>query len=480
MLEVAREAATDNTLGRRGEGDRPLNAAALSAWDYPKEEGQQFARFMVSVLSPPRWVSDTFCYGPERPMYGGFMPRRSDLCPRRRILAFSTPSCLCLFVSPGLLQIAAKVMQADLLRRLQEASASEADLRHVLRRRDIRIEDLKREQAVAGRLAMSSGDGGMPRSTLVDSFARSMDARQTAYAVGAIGGDLAADKGKADSAAERTGKEVALAAVVKRLELELAEAAARGDVGDAAVCSAERLAYRLFPDAAGADGEGGRKGECHLCGRLLKPERRDTSLSGSHTRGLSFLMPSTVVERKATGAGGEVDGPRCVEAAAQTMHTPTAFCDNVSGGENVDLAAVKSYGGNVAARPPSVEAHGDHDHGQSLTSVHTEDGEEAEHGDRVPVVSQGLSTGLRSIEAHLARLEAVAGGGFADGTDAADSRVRSSPPGGKSEAIEWALAQVVHDLRTQVAGLRDQAEVTAGLFNVSTERENVVVFLFVA
>lgn len=367
--------------------------------------------------------------------------------------------------------------QADLLRRLQEAGASEADLRHVLRRRDIRIEKLKREQAVTGRLATSSGGGGMPRLTLVDSFAGSMDARQTACAVGAIGGDLAADMGKADAAAERAAKEVALAAVVKRLELELAEAAARGDVGDAAVRTAERLAHRLFPDAAGAYGEGGRKRECHLCGRLLKPERRDTSLSADYTRGLSFLMPSTVVERKATGAGGEVDGPRCVEAAAQTMHTPTAVCDSVSGGENFDSAAVKSFGGNLADQPPSVEAHGDHDHGQSPTSVHAEDGEQAEHRDKVPVVSQGLSTGLRSIEVHLARLEAVANGVFADGTDAADSRVQSSPPGGKSEAIEWALAQVVHDLRTQVAGLRDQVEVTAELLNVSTERENVVTFM---
>lgn len=365
--------------------------------------------------------------------------------------------------------------QADLLRRLQEAGASEADLRHMLRRRDIRIEELKREQAVAGRLGTSSGGGGfgMPRSTLVDSFAGSMSARQTAYAVGATGGGLTVDTGKTGSAAERAAKEVALAAAVNRLELELAEAAARGDVGDAAVRTAERLAHRLFPEAAGVHGEGGRKGECHLCGRLIKSERRDTSLAGSQARGLSFLMPSTVVERKATGAGEEADGgPQRIDAAAQTMHTPTANCDSVAGGSNFDPVAMESDGGDFAARAPSVEAHADHCHGQSSTSISAEDEEEAERGDNVPVVSQGLSTGLRSIEAHLVRLEAVASGGFADGTDAADGRVRSSPPGGKSEAIEWALAQVVHDLRTQVAGLRDQAEATAELLNVSTQQEN--------
>lgn len=381
---------------------------------------------------------------------------------------------LSLFISLGLLQIAAKVTQSDLLRRLQEAGASEADLRHTLRRRDIRIEELKREQAVAGRLGTSSGGGGggMPRSTLVDSFAGSMNARQTAYAVGATGGGFAADTGKTGSAAERAAKEVALAAAVNRLELELAEAAARGDVGDAAVRTAERLAHRLFPEAAGVHGEGGRKGECHLCGRLLKSERRDTSLAGSHARGLSFLMPNTVVERKATGAGEETDGPQRVDAAAQTMYTPTAVCDSVNDGDNFDPVAMESNGGDFAARAPSVEAHADHSHGQSSTSTSAEDEKETEHGDNIPVVSQGLSTGLRSIEAHLARLEAVASGGFVDGADAADGRVRSSPPGGKSEAIEWALAQVVHDLRTQVAGLRDQAEATAELLNVSTEREN--------
>lgn len=362
-------------------------------------------------------------------------------------------------------------MQADLLRRLQVAGASEADLRHVLRRRDIRIEELKREQAMADRLATSSD--GMPRSTLVDSLAGTMNSRQTSYAVGAIGGGLAADTGMAGSAAERAAKEVALAATVKRLELELAEAAARGDVGDAAVRTAERLALRLFPEAVGGYGEGGRNRECHLCGRNLKPERRDTSLVGSHARGLSFLMPSTVVERKAAAARGGADYPQCVEAAAQTMHTPTAVCDSATDGDSFDPAGVESDGGNLAAQGPSVEANANHDHGQSSTSVHAEDGGKAEHGDtNVPVVSQGLSTGLQSIEVHLARLEAVASCGFTDGTDAADSRVRSSSPGGKSDAIEWALAQVVHDLRTQVAGLRDQAEVTAELLNVSTEREN--------
>ena len=214
-----------------------------------------------------------------------------------------------------------------------------------------------------------------------------------------------------------------------------------------------------------------------MCGGRLKSERRGTTLAGSRARGLSFLMPSTVVERKAAAAGGEADDPQRVEAAAQTMHTPTEVCDNATGGDNFDPAAVEIDRGNLAARGPSVETHADHDHGQSPTSVHAEDGEKAEHGDNVPVVSQGLSTGLLSIEAHLARLEAVASCGFADGTDAVDSRVWSSSPGGKSEAIEWALAQVVHDLRTQVAGLRDQAEVTAELLNVNTERENGVAIM---
>ena len=69
LLAVAREAATENTLGRRGEGDRPLNAAALSAWDYPKDEAQRFARFMVSVLSPRTWRLFFFFNGLEVPVY---------------------------------------------------------------------------------------------------------------------------------------------------------------------------------------------------------------------------------------------------------------------------------------------------------------------------------------------------------------------------------------------------------------------------
>lgn len=61
LLEVAREATMESTLSRRGEGDRPLNAAALSTWDYPREEAQRFARFMVSVLLPPTWAIGICC-----------------------------------------------------------------------------------------------------------------------------------------------------------------------------------------------------------------------------------------------------------------------------------------------------------------------------------------------------------------------------------------------------------------------------------
>lgn len=366
----------------------------------------------------------------------------------------------------GLLQVAAKVMKADLLRRLQEAGASEANLRHMLRRRDIRIEELKREQAMADRLATSSG-GVIPRSTLVDNYAGAMNIRQTAYTVGTMNGGLAAaDTGRTGSAAERAAKEVALAAAVKRLELELAEAASRGDVGDAAVRTAERLALGLFPEPAGGHIESGRKGGCHLCGRLLNRERRDMSLAGSHSRGFSFLMPSTVGERKAAAAGERKEDPQGVDAAVQTISTPTAVCDSATGGDDLDPAAMEGDGGNFVAQGPAVEAYADRDRGRPLTSAQAEHGKKAEHGQNVPVVSRGLNIGLRSIEAHLARLEAVASCGFADGTNVVDSRVRSTSPGGKSEAMEWALAQVVHDLRTQVSGLRDQAEETAELLNV--------------
>lgn len=48
LLENAREAATEDRGGTGGDQERPLNTAALATWDRSKEEGQQFARVMVS------------------------------------------------------------------------------------------------------------------------------------------------------------------------------------------------------------------------------------------------------------------------------------------------------------------------------------------------------------------------------------------------------------------------------------------------
>lgn len=59
-------------MDQTGNGDRPLDAAALSSWDPPKEEAQRFARFMVSGLSPPPCVTYLNMV-PDLSAYGGLL-----------------------------------------------------------------------------------------------------------------------------------------------------------------------------------------------------------------------------------------------------------------------------------------------------------------------------------------------------------------------------------------------------------------------
>lgn len=336
--------------------------------------------------------------------------------------------------------------EADLLRRLQDSAAGEADLRHMLRRRDTRIEELKREQAASDRLnRSSSGCRGPPWSVLAGS---------QLSAGCSSGGEAAAVRPgarKVRSPAERAATEVAQAAAVLRLELELAEAAARGDVGDAGTRAAERLACRLLPEDG--RGSGGEEGACLLCRR---PLRWEVEPEASRGRGASFLMPSVEVERKAAAAA----------AAALAMDGRAGEADTTERG-----AARARLTPSNARIPPADSDYTEADCSRDETP---DRGPSADRprtggdGETPPVVSRGLSRGVQQLEAQLARLEAVSSCRFEGSGDDMEGRLRSASPRGRSRLVGVAWAEVVRELRVQVAALRDRAEATEQLLNVSS------------
>lgn len=361
--------------------------------------------------------------------------------------------------------------EADLLRRLQGAAAGEADLRHMLRRRDIRIQELKREQITADRLAKSSG--GTPWSTTLaaNRHPPNLGVDHTAHGISVAGivsgsgsGGLAAGSRKAKSVAEQAANDVATAATVKRLELELAEAAARGDVGDAATRLAERLAFRMIPETSW--GMGGN--ECRLCGRRLPRERRSVCMTGSQARGESFFMPSAEVERKVAAAAAVA---AVATEASQMTHTADgdartgdvggsagAVGTNTANDDILDAVAVCSDDGGVAGQGHSVEE-----------GLSVDDLGRPRASPRTPTAaSQGLGSSARSLEEQLVRLEAVVGRGSAASADADDGRFGSSPPVGRSGAVEVAWAEAVRELKAEVGGLRNRAEANEQLLSVST------------
>ncbi|CBN80212.1 expressed unknown protein [Ectocarpus siliculosus] len=417
LLEFARETAgatRDAPVGLRNDEDRPLHAAGLSGWDRSKVEAQRFARVMV----------------------------------------------------------AAKVAQADLLRRLQGAASAEAELRHLIRRRDIRIEELKHDLAASDRLGRSTSGGSgsgsnrhhhHQRLSLRESGSTSSPGNVSGAAAAAVAaGDTSTRGSQAKAvASERVAKEVALTAALKHLELELAEASARGEVGDAVTRAAERFALRLFPEAESSGG-GGRgawssKGYCTACGLTPERARRPVVNLTDSGRGALFLVPSADIERKAALAASSA----ALDAAAEAQpETPAAAAGNSSASANNDAGAVETSPARSAARTTS-------------TDTPTRTAGEGERRNRVSSPSTaaalGLSSGVQSLEANLARLEAVVAGngpaGVAESTDGAPDGlgwIRSGSAYGGT-VVEAAWAEAVRGLRAQVLDLGHRAEVTEEL-----------------
>lgn len=365
--------------------------------------------------------------------------------------------------------------EADLLRRLQGAASAEAELRHLIRRRDIRIEELKRDLATSDRLgrSMSGGSGSgsnrhhhHQRLSLRESGSTSSPGNVSA-ATAAAAADTAARGSQAKAvASERAAKEVALTAALKHLELELAEASARGEVGDAITRAAERFALRLFPEAESSGG-GGRgawssKGYCTACGLTPERARRPVANLADSGRGALFLVPSADVERKAALAASSA----ALDAAAEAQpETPAAAAGNSSASANNDAGAVETSPARSAARTTSAD-------------TPTRTAGEGERRNRVSSPSTaaalGLSSGVQSLEANLARLEAVVAGngpaGVAESTDGAPDGLRwirsGSAHGGT--AVEAAWAEAVRGLRAQVLDLGHRAEVTKELLEVGS------------
>lgn len=342
-----------------------------------------------------------------------------------------------------------------MLRRLQGAAAAEGDLRHMLRRRDIRIEELKHEQATADRLARSSA--GTPWSIL-GKGRPPLGVRDTFDS----GGAGITNGSKERTVEEQAEREVSQAATIRRLELELAEAAARGDVGEAVTRGAEKLAHRLFEQAGGDSGLAG--GEYRLCSRCLLEEGISAGMVESRGRGVSFLRPSAEVELKAAAAAAAAATVNDEANETETAHhaavglSPTA--SNTATDNNVDLGAASRVGGGKSGRGHSIESPGD-DLERSRVSPHPTENQVP------PAGSSDFSNGVRSLEAQLLRLEAISGRSYAV---SAGGRPDYAGPGGGSGAFEMAWTDAVRELRVQVAGLRNRAEVTEQVLNVSAGR----------
>lgn len=396
--------------------------------------------------------------------------------------------------------------EADLLRRLQGASSSEADLRHMLRRRDIRIEELKRDQGLTDRLGRSIDGGGYggtaPWSTLASSSNNNNNPHQrplnlslresgsTSAARAGLGGSAAGDNSRARAVAS---EQVALRATVKRLELELAEAAARGEVGDAATRAAERLAARLFPEAVSGGGGLTENGCCRTCGVTLETGGGKLfgvsgaeSESSHHGRGALFLIPNADVERKATAVAADAASVEGAAAEAENT-TATAAVAATAASIAVDGNGTSATENNVGPVTAAVEAVSPARRSSTNTaSSPASAGAAAVHGGERPTppyaeVLPAFSSGERSLEANLERLEAVAAcggcgcsGSAADGGAGGFARGRSaSPAGGKKSTskIHAAWAEAVRELRVQVAAIRHRIEATEELLEVRSEVE---------
>lgn len=353
--------------------------------------------------------------------------------------------------------------EADLLRRLQDAAVTEADLRHIVRRRDIRIEELKREQATTYRLSRSTWSNlASSRSTLGVREAAACDSGRVGTTVaesqdGVLGGD------KVKMAGERMAKEISQAAAIRRLELELAEATARREVGDAVISTAEALALRLFPKA-GDDIDLGGVG-CCTCGRSFLRNERPCTVTGVQDRGLSFLVGSVEVE-KATAAAA-VKGGMKAEAKADDDEGPETIKDvgdtGVADERKSPVAMAKDEasaddtlgGGNLCE-----ESAGCHSQAPS-----DDDSRPRRGNPLADNQSAGIKSGVRSLEEQLTRLETAAGCISSTSSDSINPGRGSFLMEQESRIAE--LLDALRELRVLVAYLHDRAEATDQELNVS-------------
>lgn len=389
---------------------------------------------------------------------------------------------------------------------MQAAAASEAELRHMLRRRDRRIEELKREQLAIDRMARSTattGGGGTPSLALAGSHPTSDRCESSEYGpvIVALGGSTSQSSGRPRSTAERAEKEVSQAATVLRLQLELAEASARGDVGGASTRAAERLARRVLPQTDGFDngnGEVWTGGECSLCGQPLvgrdrgrrSMKRSLNSVSQAEGRGASFLMPSAEMEHKARGVSTEAIAqdtgtPKVPEATVEQLgHAPT---DDTVGDTPVEHPADEAVGSQGGGNTPGRQMISATGGGFSeLEPSHTSSNQRATPPNNSGTAArscsspQGLSSGVRSLEAQLARLAdegrakvfppGADSSGSADVFGGDNGRLQSRSPAERTDthgSTSTAWVDALRELKVQVAGLRDRAEFAEKIIAVS-------------
>lgn len=361
------------------------------------------------------------------------------------------------------------------MRRLQDAATAEAQVRHILRRRDIRIEELKRELSAADRQATSSN--GLPWSTLSNKHSNDSNRRLLigGASFDADGGMTASASGK--TTAERTVKEVAMAATVKRLELELTEAASRGDVGEATTRRAERLALRLVPETGGVLGVD----RCRWCGYGSNPGTGSgggqiaVGLAGGQDRGASFLSPSVDVERKSAAAaaaseGGTnvnseaADAPGVGERRGAPCGVNTFDAVFSSGVHNEGSSWTLDSSGGMQGHLGNVESGRQRRRSRSEKSPHAIQ----DRGMRGSSTRE-VSNGARSLEAHLALLERAGGLGVqsAADVDGDDAAVAATCGHSTMSKADIERGEAVSEVREQMPGLRDRASVAEEALQVS-------------